>query len=43
MFCNMIIGGAVEALSFPIAECKVPDGIDGPGKSFLSGHAVVLY
>lgn len=35
MFCNMIIGGAVEALSFPIAECRVPDGLDGPGEYLL--------
>ena len=33
MFCNMIIGGAAEALVFPIGECKVPEGFDGPGQS----------
>jgi len=32
MFCNIILGGAVEGLSFPIGECKVPEGIDGPGQ-----------
>ena len=29
----MIVGGATEAFSFPIVDCKVPDGIDGPGQS----------
>lgn len=29
----MIVGGAAEAVSFPVAECRVPEGIDGPGQS----------
>lgn len=33
MFCDMITGGAAEALVFPIGECKVPEGTDGPGQS----------
>lgn len=32
LFCNMIVGGAAEALSFPLSECKVPDDLDGPGQ-----------
>ena len=29
----MIVGGASDALVFPVPECKVPDGLDGPGMS----------
>jgi hypothetical protein len=28
----MIVGGATEAISFPVHECKVPEGLDGPGE-----------
>jgi hypothetical protein len=33
MFCSMITGGVTEGISLPIGECKVPDGLDGPGQS----------
>ena len=26
----MIVGGATESIVFPIPECQVPDGLDGP-------------
>ena len=28
----MIVGGASEALVFPVPSCVVPNGLDGPGE-----------
>lgn len=30
LFCQMMVGGAAFAITLPLAECIVPDGIDGP-------------
>jgi hypothetical protein len=30
LFCQMIVGGASESISLPLAQCVVPSGIDGP-------------
>lgn len=30
LFCNMIVGGALDAISLPYDQCVVPMGINGP-------------
>lgn len=30
LFCNMIVGGAVNSITLPIEQCVVPAGINGP-------------
>jgi hypothetical protein len=42
MFCNMIVGGAIEAIVFPISECVVPDGLDGPVHLFITSSETPL-
>jgi len=34
--CQMIVGGQATALSFPISECVVPEGINGPVAIFVT-------
>ncbi|ORX35802.1 ferritin-like domain-domain-containing protein [Kockovaella imperatae] len=42
LFCNMIVGGASEALVFPIPSCVVPDGLDGPVHIFVTNSETPL-
>ncbi|OCF38414.1 hypothetical protein I317_07810 [Kwoniella heveanensis CBS 569] len=42
LFCNMIIGGATEAISLPLAECTVPDGLDGAVHLFVTNSSTPL-
>jgi len=42
MFCNIIVGGAIEAIVFPISECVVPDGLDGPVHLFITSSETPL-
>lgn len=30
LFCQMMVGGAPFSISLPLADCRVPDGINGP-------------
>ncbi|EJD54009.1 hypothetical protein AURDEDRAFT_110664 [Auricularia subglabra TFB-10046 SS5] len=30
LFCNMIVGGAVNSITLPIEQCVVPAGVNGP-------------
>ncbi|KAJ7283300.1 ferritin-like domain-containing protein [Mycena rebaudengoi] len=30
LFCQMMVGGAPFSISLPLADCKVPEGINGP-------------
>ncbi|KAH7103028.1 ferritin-like domain-containing protein [Auriculariales sp. MPI-PUGE-AT-0066] len=36
LFCHMIVGGAVTSIALPIAECRVPAGINGPVALYIS-------
>jgi hypothetical protein len=40
--CQMLVGGNATALSLPIDECIVPDGINGPVAIFLTTDAQPL-
>jgi hypothetical protein len=40
--CQMLVGGQATALSFPIDECVVPEGIDGPVWIWLTTDAQPL-
>ncbi|WVF71281.1 hypothetical protein IAT40_006084 [Kwoniella sp. CBS 6097] len=42
LLCNMIVGGATEAISLPIAECTVPDGLDGAVHLFITNSSTPL-
>ncbi|WWC62098.1 uncharacterized protein I303_104688 [Kwoniella dejecticola CBS 10117] len=42
LFCNMIVGGATESINLPIAECKVPDGLDGAVHLFITSSSTPL-
>ncbi|WVQ99587.1 hypothetical protein IAU59_006723 [Kwoniella sp. CBS 9459] len=42
LFCNMITGGATEAIVLPIAECTVPDGLDGAVHLFITNSSTPL-
>lgn len=36
--CQMLIGGVTDAISLPLAECIVPDGINGPVALFITDN-----
>ncbi|ORY32790.1 hypothetical protein BCR39DRAFT_521573 [Naematelia encephala] len=38
----MIIGGATQAIIFPLSQCVVPDGIDGPVHLFITNSSTPL-
>lgn len=38
----MIVGGAAEAVVFPVPECVVPEGLDGPVHLFITSSATPL-
>jgi hypothetical protein len=40
--CQMLVGGAAFALAFPIDECVVPDGINGPVAVFVTNSTQPL-
>ncbi|GAA5893743.1 hypothetical protein JCM6882_003084 [Rhodosporidiobolus microsporus] len=40
--CQMIVGGAPSAVTFPAKECVVPGGIDGPVAVYLVNSTVPL-
>ncbi|WVQ80817.1 hypothetical protein IAT38_002924 [Cryptococcus sp. DSM 104549] len=42
LFCQMIVGGATEGIVFPVADCKVPDGLDGAVHLFVTSSDTPL-
>ncbi|GFZ43846.1 hypothetical protein JCM24511_01566 [Saitozyma sp. JCM 24511] len=42
LFCHMIIGGATEAITFPLSKCVVPDKIDGAVHLFVCSSSTPL-
>ncbi|TYJ54115.1 hypothetical protein B9479_005211 [Cryptococcus floricola] len=42
LFCNMIVGGATEAINLAVGDCKVPDGLDGAVYMFLTNSSTPL-
>lgn len=41
-FCAMLVGGASETVNFPLEQCAVPAGVDGPVFVFLTSSATPL-
>ncbi|KAH8921273.1 hypothetical protein BT69DRAFT_1264685 [Atractiella rhizophila] len=41
-FCQMVFGGATEALVFPIDNCRVPKGFNGPVMLFITDSKTPL-
>ncbi|KAJ7163807.1 ferritin-like domain-containing protein [Mycena crocata] len=42
LFCNMMVGGAPFSINLPLAECVVPDGINGPVALWITNDAQPL-
>ncbi|KAJ6595107.1 ferritin-like domain-containing protein [Mycena vulgaris] len=42
LFCNMIVGGASFSINLPLAECVVPNGINGPVAIWITSDAQPL-
>jgi hypothetical protein len=42
LFCQMLVGGAATTLPFPVSDCVVPDGINGPVGIFITSDGQPL-
>ncbi|KAG6829681.1 hypothetical protein H0H92_003799 [Tricholoma furcatifolium] len=42
LYCQMLVGGAADSIPFPLSQCVVPQGINGPVALFITSDGQPL-